>query len=287
MLFAKTCEDAEKLLNIIHITCKRFGLNISFNKTKTQAFNDISLAEKPTLITVDGHVIENVRQFTYLGHIFDNHSVMSCVEHRTARASAKFNQLREVLCDPKVRKKTRKKLLESCVVPRLIYGLQACFPNEEETKKIESCWFQLLRTMVRGGWRRVSEDPEDPDYRFVYTNVELQRIIGAKSIRDILLAHHLRYLGHVCRDENTAITKKMMFADSQVKYFRDPWKKIADSVGVDRDQLLRMTQNRSSFKRFTKSLMGPLQRRWNSPNGDSTSSKYRTETDFKPPKITF
>ena len=212
VLFAKSCQDAEKLLNIIHTTCKRFGLNISFKKTKTQAFNDKSLAEKPTLITVDGHVIENVRQFTYLGHVFDNHSVMSCIEHRTARAWAKFNQLREVLCDTKVNKNTRRKLLESCVMPRLIYGLQACFPKEKEMKKIESCWLQLLRTMVKGGWRRVSEDPEDPDFRFVYRNSDLQRIIGTKSIRDILLGHHLRYFGHICRDENTAITKKMMFA---------------------------------------------------------------------------
>ncbi len=169
--------------------------------------------------------------------------------------------MREVLCDTKVNKKTRWKLLESCVVPRLLYGLQACFPKEEQIKKIESCWFRLLRTMVRGGWKRVSDDPEDPDFRFVYTNADLQRIIGAKSIRDILLAHHLRYLGHVCRDENTSITKKIMFAEPQVSYFRDPWKKIADSVGVDRNQLLRMTQKRSSFKAFTRSLMNPLQQR--------------------------
>ena len=239
--------------------CKQFGLNISFNKTKTQAFNDSNLAEKPSLITVDGNQIENVSQFTYLGYVFDNHSLSSSIEHRTARASAKFNQLREVLCDTKVNRGTRWKLLESCVVPRLLYGLQACFPKEEQMKKIEFCWFQLLRSMVKGGWKRVSEDPGDLDFRFVYSNVDLQRIIGAKSIRDILLVHHLRYLGHVCRDENTSITKKLMFADPQVSYFRDPWKKIAERAGVDRNQLLRMTQKRLSFKAFTRTLMNPLQ----------------------------
>ena len=186
---------------------------------------------------------------------------MSCIEHRTARAWAKLNQMHEVLCDPKVNKNTRLKLLESCVMPRLIYGLQACFPKEKEMKKIESCWFQLLRTMVKGGWRRVSEDPEDPDFRFVYRNSDLQRIIGTKSIRDILLGHHLRYFGHVCRDENPAITKKMMFAVSKASNYSDPWEKIEESVGIDRTQLLRDTWDRAAFKRFTKSLMDPLQRR--------------------------
>ena len=38
VLFAKSAEEAEKLLNIIDATCKRFGLNISYKKTKTQVF---------------------------------------------------------------------------------------------------------------------------------------------------------------------------------------------------------------------------------------------------------
>ena len=127
------------------------------------------------------------------------------------------------ICNPKVNKKTRWKLLESCVMLRLVYGLhQACFPKKE-MKKIESCWFQLSRSMVKGGWRRVSEDPKDIDFRFVYRNNDLQRIIGIKSIKDFFLGHHLRYLGHVCRDENTAITKKMMFAYAR-SMGEDCWK---------------------------------------------------------------
>ena len=261
VLFAKSAEEAEKLLCIINTTCKRFGLNISFTKTKTQVFNDDEMAAKPTLITIDNHTIENVSQFTYLGHVFDNQSVTSSTEYRIARASAKFNQLREVLCDAKVNKKTRWKFLEACVVPRLLYGLQACYPKEAQLKKIESCWFQFLRSMVIGGWRRVSEDPDDPDFRFVYTNLDLQHILGAKSIRDILKSHHLRYLGHVCREENLSLTKKMMFAQPQVNYYRDPWKKIADEIGMERDQLLRMTQHRLTFKEFTRKLMNPLRGR--------------------------
>ena len=44
-----------------------------------------------------------------------------------------------------------------------------------------------------------------------------------KSIKDFFLDHHLRYLGHVCRDENTAITKKIMFAYAR-SMGEDCWK---------------------------------------------------------------
>ena len=222
VLFARTVQEAETLLTILHTTCKRFGLNISFKKTKTQVFNDDTLAFTPTLLKVDGHEIENVREFTYLGHVFSNESTKPSVEHRISRANAKFNQLREVLCDTKVNKRTRWKLLESCVAPRLLYGLQACPPKEADMKKIEACWFQMLRTMVRGGWKRVSNDPDNPDYRFFYTNNALQTILQAKSIRGIAKSWNLRYFGHICRDANTALTKKMMFADSQKPPYKNP-----------------------------------------------------------------
>ena len=144
---------------------------------------------------------------------------------------------------------------------RLLYGLQACFPSEEQLKKLEACWFQILRSMVRGGWKRVSNDPDNPDFRFVYTNKDIERILRAKPIRGIQKSGLLKYYGHVCREANTAITKKMMFAESQKKYYREPWKLLAQENQIDRLQLLRMTQHRGNFREFAGRLAAPLQRR--------------------------
>ena len=69
-------------------------MNISFKKTKTQVFNDNLMAAEPSLITVDGHEVENVRQFEYLGHIFDNCSV---ARHRKARAELNIARLELLL----------------------------------------------------------------------------------------------------------------------------------------------------------------------------------------------
>ena len=67
VLFCVRAKDAKRMLTIIDDTCKRFGLNISFGKTKTQVFNDAALQEKTSIITVNGHEIENVTDFVYLG----------------------------------------------------------------------------------------------------------------------------------------------------------------------------------------------------------------------------
>ena len=72
VLFTKNVQEAETMLGILHITCKRYGLNMPFKKTKFQVFNDETLAGKPTLLKVAGHVIENAREFVYLGHVFSN-----------------------------------------------------------------------------------------------------------------------------------------------------------------------------------------------------------------------
>ena len=95
----------------------------------------------------------------------------------------------------------------------------------------------------------MSDDPENPDYRFIHTNKDLENILNAKSIREIARLRNLKYLGHVCRQENDAITKRMMFAEK-----KDVWGKIAKDIGIDRNQLLKKTQNRSAFRDFCEKL---------------------------------
>ena len=109
VLFCKTTEDACTILNIINDTCKRFGLTLSFKKTKTQVFNNNELANKDTLFSVEDVKIENVDEFVYLGQVITNNDSKCFTDHRVARANAKFHELREALCDFNINIRTRKK----------------------------------------------------------------------------------------------------------------------------------------------------------------------------------
>ena len=89
VLFCNTPEEAKELLTIINTTCSRFGLTISFPKTKTQKSQDDELAQKDTLFSVENHVIENVREFISLclGQVFTNDPDKSYTDHCIARAT--------------------------------------------------------------------------------------------------------------------------------------------------------------------------------------------------------
>ena len=252
VLFCRSTKEAHTLLEIINSTCKRFGLTISFKKTKTQVFHDSNLSKKETLFQIDDEIIENVQQFTYLGQVISCNKKVCFTEHRTARAIAKFNELRNVLTDKSVNLNTRKKLMESCVRSRLTYGLQSWLPNQGELKKLEVCWVRMLRSMVKGGWKRrnVPEEGDnetEADYSFIYSNRKIQEIVRTQPLESFINSQYLKYIGHVCRRENFNLTKKIMFSKPTKPYFRDPWIKISNLLGTTTEMAKRCTQQRRQF----------------------------------------
>ena len=248
VLFCKSVAEAEQLLNIINDTCLRFGLTISFKKTKTQVFNNTLLASESSLFSIGGNIIENIRSFVYLGQSTSNEEKGCFTEHRIARATAKFNEFRKVLTDSRVNMYTRRKILYASVRSRLTFGTQACLPKEHQMKKLEACWAECLRSMVGGGWRRKkTEADEEENYSFVYTNDDVMKITKAAPLRNYVYAQYLKYIGHICRSNNKSIVKKIFFSHPTRDYFRNPWIKISDLLGVSEDQAKRMTQSKHEF----------------------------------------
>ena len=145
---------------------------------------------------------------------------------------------------------TRKKLLEACVRSRLTFGVQAWLPKEEEIRKLEVCWFQCLRNMVNGGWRRRNQ--EEDEYQFVYSNADLQNIVKTCPLRSFIYAQHLKYIAHVCRAENTDLTKVLMFAKATKRYYRDPWLKLSEILQVPIDQIKKLTQSKKEFAKLVQ-----------------------------------
>ena len=73
---ALLCSNIDELAEIVKIydkTFTRFGLKISTGKTETMAFNvPEDIKSKPSLISVGGVALKNVRTFKYLGHMITN-----------------------------------------------------------------------------------------------------------------------------------------------------------------------------------------------------------------------
>ena len=245
VLFCPNIAQAQEIMIIMNSVCNRFGLTISFKKTKVLQFhtntNDIN-------IIVGETVLENVSEFCYLGHtIFNNNS--NSTDLRIAKATAKFHELENVLRDSEIHLSIRKKFLEACVRPRLTYATQSWRPSEIEIKKLESCWHGFLRRMVKGGFRNKPTEPgNDTNFSLVYTNDDILRITKCRPLRDFIDTQYLKYIAHVCRRPNTNLTKLSLFYTPKASYYRDPWVNISSLLGdISIEQAKRETQSKTGF----------------------------------------
>ena len=83
-----------------------------------------------------------------------------------SKAIGKFNKMRQVLTDQKVNMTPRTKLMAARVRSHLLCGTQAWYIDEENVRKLETVWMELLRQMVNGGCSRLPtpEDAEDTEF---------------------------------------------------------------------------------------------------------------------------
>ena len=232
-------------MSIYHKTFIRFGLTISTDKTETMAFNvPEDIKARPSLISIAGVALKNVRRFKYLGHLITNTDVdpSSYLTFRISSAFQKWNELKLFLTDRRIYLSNRIKILEACVRSRLLYSAQSWELSASELTKLESIWHGFLRKMVTNGYKRknvpaeylkakkeakktnaIVTEPDDLDWSFVYSNTELRKITKTQDIKSFCKLQHLKYIAHVTRLSNDSYQKQLLFCSDH--------KKISEIVG--------------------------------------------------------
>ena len=111
------CNDIDELSEIIKIydkTFARFSLKISTDKTETMAFNvDEEIKSRPSLILVGDVTLKSACVFKYLGHMIINTdgNQSNFLNFRISSAYRKWNNLKHVLTDRRVKMTTRTQIL--------------------------------------------------------------------------------------------------------------------------------------------------------------------------------
>merc|ERR1711970_1716054 len=99
---------------------------------------------------------------------------------------------------------------------RILYGVQAWTLTELQKQKISSVWNNLLRRMIKGGFRRVPDQTtpktnlnlekankiEKSTFKYVITNEMLYRITGTSNITNFIDRQFLKFTSHVVRMAN-------------------------------------------------------------------------------------
>ena len=262
-------DELAEILNIYDKTFTRFGLKIATDKTETMAFNvSEEIKSLPSLFSLGGVPIKNVRKFKYLGHMENNTDEDSShfLTFRISSAFQKWNELKHVFTDKRIFMTTRIKLLEACVRSRLCYSCQSWELSASELKKLETIWHSFLRKMISNGFKRKNvpteylkarkkakksgqtiPEPDDLDWAYCYDNDTLRTISKTTNISSFCKIQHLKYIAHVTRLENSSIQKQLLFTSTHKKYARDPWNKAEKDLHITKTQIQKTMQNKTEF----------------------------------------
>lgn len=176
------------------------GLKISRMKTE-YLYCSNSDPDNPTPdIYLDNHLIQNCKDFKYLGSKVNRHS--SCdddVKHRVSVGWMKFQENSGILCDKKFMPKLKGRLYTTVIRPALLYGSECWTSYKEYNDKLTATEMKMLR-MSAGV---TLKDKLRSSY--------IRKSLGVdETIVTKLEERQMKWYGHVMRRDEEHIVKKSM-----------------------------------------------------------------------------
>ena len=199
---------------------------------------------------MNGKDLENVRSFRYLGHT-DDPKHPKYLNQQVGAAQGTWSKDRRFYTDKDIKLHTRVKVAEARVRPRLTYALQSDRFTGRQCRTVDYVWMRMLRSMVRGGFARNGPDST----RFTLSNASILSACNTRSASSFCQQQHLRYLAHVCRMENDALQKQLLFAPPRKKEVSH-WKRLANDYKIDESQLRRTLFNKKAVNELLQATHG-------------------------------
>ena len=150
-------------------------------------------------VTVDGHDIERVKEYIYLGDaIEESGSVADAVELRIKAAWNKFKELSGMLCRKGLSFRRKGILYKSCVRSVLLYGAQSWPLRESEKNMLVVCQNRMLRMM--SGVTLMDKVRSE----------KLRSKLQVECLDRVIEVQRLRWLGHILRRPIGTMTRDVL-----------------------------------------------------------------------------
>ena len=142
VLFSTSSSELEEMLQDLSTASLEVGL--SMNRSKTQIMTNSTKRR----VAVDGHALQYVDEYTYLGQIvsFNNRQDKE-VERRIQNAWKTFWSLKEHM-KGKLPIALKRKLIDMCILPVLTYGAQSWSLTEQQKSKLKICQRAMERSII-------------------------------------------------------------------------------------------------------------------------------------------
>ena len=218
-LYFEDVANLQKGITLLNDTFNRYHLQINVSKTKTmfanyRYINSNEETYPENIVKLCDEDVENVKVFRYLADDikFNQPSTGDTeIDLRTSVAENKFSQIARTLCNRNTILETRVYILNVMVRSRLTYSCQTWNINQEQMNRVNSTYVNMLRKMIRDGYKRRVET--ENDFSYVYSNEDVLRICKRGSIAEFIQKQQIKYLAHIARCPNNTIIKRLLFAD--------------------------------------------------------------------------
>jgi Reverse transcriptase (RNA-dependent DNA polymerase)/Endonuclease-reverse transcriptase len=207
-LMGETVSDAQDILEAVHQSSKKHGLEISKEKTKVML---VAKESRDVAINIDNQKLEQVCHFKYLGTtVTQQNSSSTDLRCRTAQALAAMSYLRVIWRNRYISLKTKLRLLDCLVIPIALYGCETWTLNSTDLKKLQAFGMKCLRTILNITWK---------DH---ITNQEVAtRTSRAEGYTvDIVRHRQHTWLGHVLRMDGNRLPKISLQAHAHNTRYR-------------------------------------------------------------------
>jgi len=210
----------------------KFGLSVNVQKTETMILNHPVDSPYPnSIVELNECQLSNVSEFKYLGAYLDCNQPNTGekeINHRIQLANAKFQQMSNLLQNFRINLKTRILFLNSFVRSRLVYACQNWNLTQQQFDRLDAVYRNLLRRMIRGGFRFVNTDAND--YRYAINNNQLHDICGTSDVSFFIKSQQHHYVSHIIRMPVTRTVKLLTFNNDHYTKRGRPTKSLLDQA---------------------------------------------------------
>ena len=126
-------------------TSASYGMEISAEKTKLMTNNTNGINKK---ITVNGHRLETVSKFKYLGSVITDEGSKPEINSRIAQTTAAMTRLKTIWKDKNITLRSKIRLMRSLVVSIFLYACETWTLTAELQRRVQamemSCYRKIL-----------------------------------------------------------------------------------------------------------------------------------------------
>ncbi|VDP34460.1 unnamed protein product [Schistosoma margrebowiei] len=220
-LLSQTQQQMQEKTNSVAAASAAVGLNMHKGKSKVLQYNTACTNS----ITVDGEDLEDVKTFTYLGSIIDEHGGSDAdVKARIGKARAAYLQLRKVCKSKQLSTNTKVRIFNTNVKTVLLYGEETWRTTKAIIQKIQVFINSCLRKILQIRW---------PDT--ISNNVLWERTNQIPAEEEIR-KKGWKWIGHKLRKAPNCVTRQALTWNPQGQTKKRKTKELITPTNGDRHE---------------------------------------------------